>query len=269
MARFLREHWPHYTIEAAALGTFMAVAATVAVLLARVPEPLHSIMAAHATLHRFLFGTAMGLTSIAIVYSPWGRRSGAHINPAITLTYFILGKSRFWDACFYIAAQFIGGTIGFAIAARLLQPAIAEPGVHYVLTRPGAFGPVVALAAEVVIAFFLMTTILHVSNSARFAHLTGICAGVLVATYITFEAPLSGMSLNPARTFASALTAGDLSTLWIYFIAPPLGMLAAALVFVAMRGAGSVRCAKLDHPATGECIFRCGYRKRIQEHTYA
>ena len=246
----------------------MAVAASVAVGLARLPEPLHSIMAVHAMFHRFLFGSAMGLTAIAIVYSPWGRRSGAHINPAVTLTYFLLGKSEFSDAAFYIAAQFIGGTIGFAIAARLLGPAIAWPGVHYVLTQPGSLGPLVALVAELTIAFILMMTILHVSNSRRFARLTGVCSGMLVATYITFEAPLSGMSMNPARSFASAFTAGDLTSIWIYFIAPPIGMLAAALVYVATRGSSSVRCAKLDHPATGECIFRCGYRQQ-QEHSYA
>lgn len=259
MARSLGAHWQHYAIEAWALGTFMAVAGAAGVLLARVPSaPL---------LHRLMYGSAMGLTAIAIVYSPWGRRSGAHFNPAVTLTYYLLGKSEPWDALFYILAQFLGGTILFAIAARLLQPAIAQPGVHYVVTQPGAPGPIIALIAEIVIAFLLMATVLLVSNS-RFARFTGICAGVLVATYITFEAPLSGTSMNPARTFASAFNARDLTALWVYFIAPPAGMIAAALAYVAMRGKRAVRCAKLDHPASGECIFRCGYRKP-EERTYA
>lgn len=252
-------HWTHYAIEAWALGSFMAVAGTVAVLLARVP--------ASPVLHRLMFGSAMGLSAMAIVYSPWGRRSGAHFNPAITLTYHLLGKSERWDAVFYIIAQFLGGTIAFAIAARLLQPTIAKPGAHYVVTQPAVFGPFVAFIAEVVIAFILMTTVLHVSNS-RLARFTGLCAGVLVAMYITLEAPLSGMSMNPARTFASAINAGDLTALWVYFIAPPLGMIAAAFAYIAMRGKKSVRCAKLDHPASGECIFRCGYRKP-EERSYA
>lgn len=259
MLRSLRAHWTHYAIEAWALGSFMAVAGTTAVILTGVP--------ASPLLHRLMFGIAMGLTATAIVYSPWGRRSGAHFNPAITLTYHLLGKSERWDAIFYILAQFLGGTTVFAITVRLLQPTIATPGVHYVVTQPGALGPFVALIAEVVIAFILMTTLLHVSNS-RFMHLTGLCAGVLVAAYITLEAPLSGMSMNPARTFASAFNAGDLTALWVYFLAPPLGMIAAAFAYVATRGKDSVRCAKLDHPSSGECIFRCGYRKP-QEHSYA
>ena len=268
MVTSLCEHWRHYAIEAAALGAFMAVAGIVAVALVKLPDPLRSLMTAYPTLHRLFFGAAMGLTAIAIVYSPWGRTSGAHINPAVTLTYFLLGKITFYDTLFYVAAQFVGGTIAFAAVARVLEPTIAQPSVNYVVTQPGMFGPFVALGAEFAIAFVLMTTILHVSNSSRFAPYTGLCAGVLVAAYITFEAPLSGMSLNPARTFASAFAAGDPTALWIYFIAPPAGMLTAALVYVFARGARSVRCAKLNHPATGECIFRCGYRQS-QEQSYA
>ncbi|MBV8637838.1 MAG: aquaporin [Candidatus Eremiobacteraeota bacterium] len=268
MVTSLREHWRHYVIEAAALGAFMAVVGIVAVALAKLPDPARSFMTAHAMLHRLIFGTAMGLTAIAIVYSPWGRTSGAHINPAVTLTYFLLDKMGFYDALFYVAAQFLGATIVFAAVARLLEPAIAQPEIHYVVTQPGMFGPFVALGAEFAIAFVMMTAILHLSNSSRFARYTGLCAGALVAAYITFEAPLSGMSLNPARTFASAFAAGDPTALWIYFIAPPAGMLTAALVYVYARGARSVRCAKLNHPATGECIFRCGYRQS-QEQRYA
>jgi len=86
-----------------------------------------------------------------------------------------------------------------------------------------------------------------------------LCAGVLVATYITVEAPFSGMSMNPARTFGPALLAHTAGTLWIYFTAPPLGMLAAAELYVRARGAARVRCAKLYHPFGVRCIFRCGY----------
>ena len=192
MVTSLREHWRHYAIEAAALGAFMAVAGIVAVALAKLPDPLRSLMTAHAALHRLFFGTAMGLTAIAIIYSPWGRTSGAHINPAVTLTYFLLGKIKFYDALFYVAAQFVGATIVFAAVARLLEPAIAQPNIHYVVTQPGTFGSFVALSAEFAIAFVMMTTILYVSNSSRFARYTGLCAGVLVAAYVTFEAPLSG-----------------------------------------------------------------------------
>jgi aquaporin Z len=107
-------------------------------------------------------------------------------------------------------------------------------------------------------SFVMMLTVLVMSNAEQLAKLTGVAAGVLVATFITLEAPLSGMSMNPARSVASALFAGP-EGLWIYFIAPPLGMLAAAETFLRMCGHARVRCAKLHHPSGMPCIFHCGY----------
>jgi aquaporin Z len=75
---------------------------------------------------------------------------------------------------------------------------------------------------------------------------------------VTIAAPLSGVSLNPARTTASALVAHRWEFVWIYYIAP-LGMLLAAALFVRLRGAGAVRCARLNHTGPFVCIFRCGY----------
>jgi aquaporin Z len=112
-----------------------------------------------------------------------------------------------------------------------------------------------------VIAFMLMSVVLRVSNSARVAHYTGLLAGALVATYITLEAPLSGMSMNPARTFGSAFVAQLWTALWISFIAPPLGMLAAAELYRWQRGIHAVICAKLHHHNRKRCIFHCGYQQ--------
>jgi aquaporin Z len=116
-----------------------------------------------------------------------------------------------------------------------------------------------AFTAEVVISFGLMTVVLLMSNSPRVARLTGLCAGLLVATYITIESPISGMSMNPARTTGSAVFAQIWSALWVYFTAPPIGMLLGAEVYVRARGAARVICAKLNHDTRRRCIFRCGY----------
>jgi aquaporin Z len=113
-------------------------------------------------------------------------------------------------------------------------------------------GAAVAFAAEVAISALLMLVVLTVSGS-RFAPYTGLFAGALVALYITFEAPLSGMSMNPARTLGSALAAGDIRALWIYLTAPPLGMVAAASLY--RRIGNGVGCAKLYHPNDIHCIF--------------
>jgi len=92
----------------------------------------------------------------------------------------------------------------------------------------------------------------------RLARFTGLVAAALVATFIVIEAPLSGMSMNPARSLASAVFAHS-PALWIYFIAPPLGMLTAAEVYVLLAGRTRVRCAKLHHPPAATCIFACGF----------
>jgi len=111
-----------------------------------------------------------------------------------------------------------------------------------------------------VLTFVLMTVILHASNHVRLAAWTGVFAGLLVASYISLEAPISGMSLNPARTLATAVNAQDWTALWIYCTAPPLGMLLAAELYVRRRGHATVCCAKLHHRTSQPCIF-CGHRR--------
>jgi aquaporin Z len=244
-----------YAIEAAGLGVFMLVACSFGVLLGHPGSPLvHALPAPLA--RRALMGAAMGLTAIALIYSPWGRRSGAHFNPATTLTFWRLGKIATRDAAMYVVAQVLGGLAGVLLAAGVLRAALAHPDVSYVATRPGTTGVVVAFAAELAMTFVLMSVVLRASNDATLARFTGLGAGALVAIYITVEAPLSGMSLNPARSFASAVPAAAWEAFWIYVVAPPLGMLAAAEVYVRRRGLRAVYCAKLHHDA-GPCIFRC------------
>src|SRR5258707_8738326 len=135
----LRQHWPEYLIEAWALGTFMVSAALVTALLEHPSSPVHQLLPKD-NVRRALIGLAMGLTAIGLIYSPWGQQSGAHMNPATTLTFLRLGKVRPWDAAFYIAAQFIGGVCGVLFSKLLLGAVIAHPSVNYVTTVPGLAG---------------------------------------------------------------------------------------------------------------------------------
>jgi aquaporin Z len=256
MKAALKSHWPEYLMEGAGLGLFMILAFAFGTILEYPDSPVHQAIH-HAMLRRFVMGLAMGGTAIAIIYSPWGKQSGAHINPSTTLTFFRLGKISRWDTGFYIVAQFIGGALGALVAALMLSPWAAHPAVNYIVTAPGKWGRLAAFGAEVVITFFLIIVILYVSNNQRLHKLTGLCAGALVALYITVEAPLSGMSMNPARSFASAIAAFHWTDLWIYFTAPLIGMLAAAEVYSRTRGSLSIGCAKLDHDNRKRCIF-CG-----------
>jgi aquaporin Z len=255
----LSRHWPEYLIEAAGLGLFMISACAFTVLLEH-PGSLMRQTIEDPLARRLLIGIAMGLTAIFLIYSPWGKQSGAHLNPAVTLTFFRLGKIEPWDAAFYVLAQFVGGISGVALAGLLLShTALADPAVNYAVTVPGNPGPALAFMAEALISFGLMLVVLIVSNTRNLNRYTGLFAGTLVATYITLEAPLSGMSMNPARTFGSALAANLWTALWIYFVAPLLGMLAAAQLYLATKGASGVLCCKLHHDNGKRCIFRCSY----------
>lgn len=252
-----RLHWPEYLIEAGALGTFMVSACLFATLLGHPLSPVHQVIASPIAA-RALMGLAMGLTALAIIYSPWGQQSGAHMNPSLTLTYLRLGKITRPDAAFYVLAQFAGGIAGVAAASLFLGSLIADPAVNYAVTIPGAGGTGAAFLAETVISFVLMSVVLRVSNVRTWNRYTGLFAAALVATYITIESPISGMSMNPARTLGSAVSARSWTALWIYFLAPPLGMLLAA-EFYRRQGAARVLCAKLHHENTKRCIFRCSY----------
>jgi aquaporin Z len=254
----LRRHWPEYLMEAAGLGLFMVSAGLFGTLLFFPGSPFAELLP-DPMLRRALMGLIMGLTAIAIIYSPWGQQSGAHLNPAVTLTFWRLGKVASWDAVFYALSQFAGGALGVLVVLALLGAIFAEPPVSYVATMPGATGVAVALLAEVVISFGLMTMILFVTNTPKLMRLTGVFAGCLVALYITFEAPLSGMSMNPARTFASALPGNLWRGLWIYFAGPIAGMLLAVEAYRVIRRTPEVICAKLNHHTHRRCIFRCGY----------
>ncbi|MGH7961538.1 MAG: MIP/aquaporin family protein [Candidatus Binatia bacterium] len=256
----LRRHWPEYLMEGAELGLFMISACAFVVLLEHPTSPLRQAIV-DPFWRRVLIGMAMGVTAIAIIYSPIGKRSGAHFNPAVTLTFLLLGKVEPWDALFYVLAQFSGGVTGVFLAALILGDLVADPAVQYAVTIPGPQGAGVAFLAEVTMTFILMSVVLRVSNSARLARFAGLCAGALVATYISLEAPYSGMSMNPARTFASAFPAQLWTALWVYFTAPLLGMLLAAEVHLRQHGIHQVFCAKLHHHNNARCIFRCGWKQ--------
>jgi aquaporin Z len=262
----LRNHWPEYLAEAVGLGLFMVAASAFASLIEHPASPLRQAVD-DPLARRALMGLAMGVTATALIYSPLGARSGAHLNPATTIAFFRLGKLHGGDTVGYVAAQFVGALGGMLVAASALDPFIAAPEVRYVATVPGPWGAVPALAAEFVITFVLFTAVLRVSNHPRLSRYAGVVAGSLVALYITVEAPVSGMSLNPARSLAPALLSGDLSSLWIYFVAPPAGMLAAALVYVRARGLGAVSCAKLHHHTAARCIFNCRFDRIAENHS--
>jgi aquaporin Z len=241
-------------MEAGELALYMFSVCAFATLLQHPASPVRQTVM-DALSRRMLMGLAVGATVIAIVISPWGKQSGGHFNPSITFTFYRLGKVEFLDACFYVIAQFLGAIIGVTIATYVLRGAPANTAVQYAQTVPGMYGSAAAFLGELTISFVLMITILFGTNAAKLARYTPYFVGVLYAVFIAVEAPLSGMSMNPARTFGSAFGANYWHALWIYLIAPCLGMLAGAEVFLRVRRGVGPYCAKLHHANNKRCIF--------------
>ncbi len=258
MAGALRRHWPEYLMEAAGLGFFMLSACLCTALVAYPGSPLARAIP-NPTGQRLLLAAAMGLTAVFIIYSPWGRQSGAHINPAVTLTFWRLRKITTPDAFFYVCAQFAGGTAGVLISRAILGPVIADGTVNYAVTVPGPQGPWLALLGEGAISFLTMSVVLFMSRRPHLEQWTGWTVGGLVALYVAVESPISGFGMNPARTLASALPSGNWTAWWVYFTAQPLAMLLAAYAHTRFASGGSPACAKLRHCPHQRCIF-CGHQ---------
>src|SRR5258707_1933123 len=135
--RSLHLHWPEYLMEAGELALYMFFACAFATLLQHPASQVRHFII-NDVFRRALMGLAMGATVIAIVTTPWGKRSGGHFNPALTFTFYRLGKVEVLDALFYAAAQFSGATGGVAIATDVLRGAPENGAIPYAVTVPGA-----------------------------------------------------------------------------------------------------------------------------------
>src|SRR5580704_138247 len=155
MLAALKHNWLKYLTEAAALATFMISACLIVVLIEYPGSPLYPKIP-NDTIRLYIIGAELGLTAYFLVASPWGKRSGPHMNPAFTLSFFLLGEIGLWDAIFYVVFQFIGGAGGVAISAGLIGPPIHHPSVGYVITVPGQGGAAIAFIAEFIMSATLM-----------------------------------------------------------------------------------------------------------------
>jgi aquaporin Z len=247
-------------MEGWGLGTFTVSAGLCGTVIFHPASPLALALAAPLG-QRALMGALMGLTAVGIIHSPWGQQSGAHLNPAVTLSFLRLGKIAVYDAVLYVLAQVLGGLVGVLLVIAALGHLFTDPPVSHIATLPGTGGVGVALLAEVTISALLMGMVLVTTASPHLMRLTGVLAGCLVALFIAVEAPLSGMSMNPARSLASALPSGLWQGFWLYVVGPPLGMLLAVELNRLVREV-DVPCAKLNHHTHRRCIFRCGHQGR-------
>lgn len=257
-----RRNQAHYLAEGLGIAFFVLCAGLLTMLLEHPASGVHQALPNSAWLRRGVLGVAMALVLASIVYSPWGKRSGAHINPAVTLAFWQLGKIRTPDALWYGLAQ-VAGAIG---AAQLLKMALGEfyahPAVRHTVTEPAdlPMGTGIAFAAEFVISFLLMWVLLYSLHSQALKEKTGWLLAALLAGYILFETPLSGMSLNPARTLGTAVAAGEYGSVWLYWVAPPAAMWLATVLFRRFYHGQELACAVLAGcaPVPGSLYFQDG-----------
>ncbi|MBF8188876.1 aquaporin [Nonomuraea sp. K274] len=207
-------------------------------------------------LRRLLTGVLTATAAAGIIYSPLGRISGGHLNPAVTTAFWVLGKMTSGSALKYSAAQVAGAITGALAALQVWDGAAASVRVGATVPRLG--GAATALVAEAVMTFLLLTLILTFVDRPRLMPYTAAAASSLVAVLVFTEAPVSGTSLNPARSIGPALVGATWTGLWVYLVAPTLGALTAALLH--RRLWGTVACAKLMHDQAYPCHFlNCAY----------
>lgn len=243
--------WAAYAAELT--GTFFMVAwgLSAVVFMMSTASPMGRLVPS-ARLRLLATGCLFAAGGTAVIYSPLGQRSGGHINPAISINFWILGKMRTPDMILYAAAQCVGAIAGAGLV-KLLWGGWAQ-SVESGVTQPAPWLlPTGAVAVELVITASLVGVILAFLSRPRLHRWTGLAAGIWVALLVFAEAPLTGASLNPARSLGPALVTGDTRDLWIYFAGPLAG---AALAASLWKRAGTRRhpvCAKLFHTHRYRC----------------
>jgi aquaporin Z len=216
----------------------------------------------------FLAGLCFGGGGTLVTLSPLGRRSGAHLNPSVTITFFLLNRMHRRDFVGYLAAQFAGAAVGAVLAALVATQALRA--IHFDLTRPGTGVHLwQAMLTEFIATGLLIGTILLFVSFQRTARLTPFAVWLLVATLVWQTARISGTSLNPARSFGSAVLAWFWQDQWIYFVAPSLAGVVVALGYRWIVGEQHLVTAKLFHPFshTLRCHFRdCNFCAQRDAH---
>lgn len=223
-----------YFDEALGLGIFMFSAGFFDALVDYPGLPIRQHISS-ALLRRFLIGLAMGGTALYIFTSRFGRQSGAYINPAVTLIRYRLRQINKSDGFFYMLFQFIGGSLGMRLVVLLFPRWMKDPAINYIITVPGKAGVTVAFIMEFIISLVLILVVLLMGDKKSTEKYTPLVVATLITLYITFEAPYSGMSMNPARSFASAVVADNWNSFWLYCVAPLSGMWIGSSVYLHLK----------------------------------
>lgn len=197
-----------------------------------------------ASARLLLTGLLFAGTGSLVAISPLGRLSGAHLNPSVTLAFYLQGHVHTHDLIGYWTSQFLGG-IGGALALLWAWGPMAG-SVHNGITQPApGITPLAGVSIEGLMTAVLVLTIFAFVSSKRTAKWTPLAVWIVVAVLVWQGAPFTGTSLNPARSFGPALVSSYFHDLWVYFAGPLAGALLATLVWCLVPR--STLTAKLFH----------------------
>ncbi|HSN16480.1 MAG TPA: aquaporin [Anaeromyxobacteraceae bacterium] len=255
-----RRAWPLWLSELIGTALLVAVGCSLVILDFGAGSPVAALVpseGARRALTGFLFGSVGALIALSHV----GKVSGAHINPVVTLAFWLLGRMKGGIAAGYVAAQLLGGLLG---GIALWAWGAMGASVRYAATTPGSSGPWLATLGETAATFCLVAGLLLFVGHPRLRTWTPGLFPPLYALLVWLEAPLSGASTNPARSLGPGIVAGAMDGWWIYWLGPVLGMLAGVATLKAPFARNLEVCvAKVFHFAHDRFgLFAEGLEKR-------
>jgi aquaporin Z len=242
-------HWAIWGAEAAGTGLFVLALLLAAGFSLGEGSPVAESLSGPGA--RFLILGVLVAPCVALIaVSPLGRLSGAHLNPAVTLGFWTLGRVSRHDLAGYVGAQLLGAFAG-ALAAHLVLPESVAQSIGGGVTHPAAVSTAAAVALEAAMTAILLAVIFGFVSSERLARWTPLAVVPVLIAVIWLGSPWTGASLNPARSEGPALAFGDLADLWLYLVAPSAAALSLGLL--ARRLSMRPRTAKLFHDPRYPC----------------
>lgn len=248
-------HWAEYGAEL--LGTAFVVFGGLSVVVFNFGKglPMEHLIP-NTSIRLLINGLLFAGTGSLVAISPLGKLSGAHLNPAMSLAFWSQGKMHKHDLGGYIIGQFLGAIIGELLLVAVWRGYAAS--VRNGMTLPGTgYSLWYVFLAEVSMTFILVLSIFIFVSSHRLMRWTPLMTWLLVATMVWLESPISGTSLNPARSIGPALVTWFWKDQWLYCIAPTLGaMLAAGTFRLLSMGGRDILTGKLFHVPNYRSIFK-------------
>ena len=247
-------NWAEYAAEACGTAFNLFVGLSAGIINFSPDFPMAHLIPS-PSLRLLVTGLIFAGSGSLFAISPLGKLSGAHINPSVSLAFFARGKMHGKDFAGYLIGQFLGGLAGAWLLVGIWGAHAAN--IHCGITAPGQGYPIwFVFLAEFGMTFALVFAIFIFLSEKWLMRWTPLMTWLLVAILVWLGGPISGTSLNPARSFGPSFVEWFWNSQWLYWVAPPLGGLGAVAVFYLMQPGRHVLTAKLFHVPHYPCIFK-------------